>query len=132
MPGLLVRGLLARGRAGAGPLALVSCDNLPANGDRLRGLVDQALALAGPPAPAELGRGNVTLPGHHGRPDRAGHARRTRSTRAGARSACADLAAVAAEPYTQWVIEDDFPGGRPGLGARPARCSPTTPARGSG
>ncbi len=25
-----------------------------------------------------------------------------------------DLAAVAAEPYAQWVIEDDFPGGRPG------------------
>ena len=24
-----------------------------------------------------------------------------------------DLAAVAAEPYAQWVIEDDFPGGRP-------------------
>jgi fructuronate reductase len=26
---------------------------------------------------------------------------------------CVDLAAVAAEPYAQWVIEDDFPGGRP-------------------
>ena len=54
MPGLLVRGLLARARAGAGPLALVSCDNLPANGARLRGLVDQALGCrpTGAPAPA--------------------------------------------------------------------------------
>ena len=25
----------------------------------------------------------------------------------------ADLAAVGAEPFRQWVIEDDFPGGRP-------------------
>jgi fructuronate reductase len=28
-----------------------------------------------------------------------------------------DLAAVDAEPYRQWVIEDDFPGGRPEWGA---------------
>jgi fructuronate reductase len=37
--GLLVRGLIARAAADAGPLALVSCDNLPTNGERLRGLI---------------------------------------------------------------------------------------------
>ena len=44
----------------------------------------------------------------------------------------ADLAAVAAEPYRQWVIEDDFPGGRPGLGAGRRGAHRPTPARGSG
>ena len=65
MPGLLLRGLLARAAADAGPIALVSCDNLPANGRRLRGLVEQCLALA-----AGAGRGwpswvrrHVTFPG---------------------------------------------------------------------
>jgi fructuronate reductase len=39
----------------------------------------------------------------------------TEETRARARAALgvSDLAAVAAEPYRQWVIEDDFPAGRP-------------------
>ena len=36
-----------------------------------------------------------------------------------------DLAAVDAEPYRQWVIEDDFPGGRPAW-ERPGPCSPPT------
>ena len=58
VPGLLVRGLLARAAAGAGPLALVSCDNLPSNGRRLRGLVDQALA----PAPAAPRAGRLGAP----------------------------------------------------------------------
>lgn len=53
VPGLLVRGLLARAAAGAGPISLVSCDNLPANGRRLRGLVTQALAFTGAPTPVQ-------------------------------------------------------------------------------
>ena len=35
------------------------------------------------------------------------------SARAQAALGVVDLAAVEAEPYRQWVIEDDFPGGRP-------------------
>jgi fructuronate reductase len=103
VPGLLVRGLLARARAGAGPVALVSCDNLPSNGKRLRGLVEQALG--------EVPEG-VTFPCTM--VDRIVPAT-TEETLARARAALGvtDLAAVAAEPYRQWVIEDAFPAGRP-------------------
>jgi len=103
VPGLLVRGLTARARAGAGPIALVSCDNLPSNGRRLRGLVEQALG--------EVPAG-VTFPSTM--VDRIVPAT-TEETLARARTALGvrDLAAVAAEPYRQWVIEDAFPAGRP-------------------
>ncbi|WP_432896538.1 mannitol dehydrogenase family protein [Micromonospora matsumotoense] len=113
VPGLLVRGLLARAAAQAGPIALVSCDNLPSNGRRLRGLVQQSLTLAGvPDAVRDALAGQVSFPGTM--VDRIVPAS-TDGTLADARAALgvADLAAVAAEPYTQWVLEDDFPGGRP-------------------
>jgi fructuronate reductase len=104
IPGLLIRGLRARRAAGSPPIALVSCDNLPANGTRLRGLVEQGSGgglgdwvsfpstmvdrIVPATTPATLHRAEVAL----GR---------------------TDLAAVDTEPYRQWVIEDDFPGGRP-------------------
>jgi len=112
VPGLLVRGLLARARAEAGPIAVVSCDNLPSNGQRLRGLVDQALELVDGRAPVDWLRANVAFPGTT--VDRIVPAS-TPDTLERARSALGltDLAAVVAEPYRQWVIEDDFPGGRP-------------------
>ena len=98
---LLVRGL--RARAGA-PLALLSCDNLPANGRRLRELVV-----------AELGESIVDSVGFPcSMVDRIVPAS-TEATYATAQVALGvvDRAAVAAEPFNQWVIEDDFPGGRP-------------------
>jgi fructuronate reductase len=103
VPGLLVRGLLARARAGAGPIALVSCDNLPSNGKRLRSLVEQALG----DVPVGVSFPSTMV-------DRIVPAT-TEETLARARAALgvADLAAVAAEPYRQWVIEDVFPAGRP-------------------
>jgi fructuronate reductase len=115
VPGLLVRGLLARYRAGAGPIALMSCDNLPSNGLRLRGLVEFALRGVTPaPGLSALAwvDGNVTFPGTM--VDRIVPAS-TEQTRATAAAALGvrDLAAVSGEPYRQWVIEDDFPGGRP-------------------
>ncbi|MTK03981.1 mannitol dehydrogenase family protein [Micromonospora sp. CP22] len=113
VPGLLVRGLLARAAADAGPIALVSCDNLPANGRRLRGLVTQCMAYADTPGQVVDWVGTqVGFPGTM--VDRIVPAS-TPETLAAARHALGveDLAAVAAEPYTQWVIEDDFPGGRP-------------------
>lgn len=115
VPGLLVRGLLARAAADAGPIALVSCDNLPSNGRRLREMVTEALAYPGalvPAAGAEWVRANVTFPATM--VDRIVPAS-TDETLAAARRALGvtDRAAVAAEPYRQWVIEDDFPAGRP-------------------
>jgi fructuronate reductase len=115
VPGLLVAGLAARCRADAGPVALVSCDNLPANGRRLRDAISQAIAVAGPDAGqlADWVRQQVSFPGTM--VDRIVPAT-TAATLAAAQAALgvADLAAVSAEPFRQWVIEDDFPGGRPG------------------
>ena len=115
VPGLLVRGLLARAAADAGPIALVSCDNLPSNGRLLRGVVTRALEYADrnlPAGAADWVRDHVRFPGTM--VDRIVPAS-TPQTLADARRALGvvDLAAVAAEPYRQWVIEDDFPGGRP-------------------
>jgi fructuronate reductase len=122
VPGLLVRGLLARAVADAGPIALVSCDNLPSNGKRLHSLIGQSLRLLSEAAGGRNGdraeriadwlHANVTYPGTM--VDRIVPAS-TAETLAAAQVALGvtDLAAVAAEPYRQWVIEDDFPGGRP-------------------
>jgi fructuronate reductase len=119
IPGLLVAGLRARAAADAGPIALVSCDNLPANGQRLRNAVSQSLAASAELQPARAIEpvvawvaANVTFPGTM--VDRIVPAT-TPATLAAAQSALGvvDLAAVAAEPYRQWVVEDDFPAGRP-------------------
>jgi fructuronate reductase len=113
IPGLLVRGLAARARADAGPIAVVSCDNLIANGRTLSGLVDQCAGLLPEPAPVrEWLRRNVTFP--RTMVDRIVPAS-TPATFEAARRALgvADEAAVNAEPFSQWVIEDAFPGGRP-------------------
>lgn len=107
VPGLLLRGLRARQRADAGPITLVSCDNLPANGHRLSGLVTQT---AGPLL--DWVRESVTFPGTM--VDRIVPAT-TPALLATAESAlgASDLAAVCGEPYSQWVIEDVFAAGRP-------------------
>jgi len=114
VPGLLLCGLLARYRADAGPVAVVSCDNLPANGLRLHGLVDQARRLM--PDTAGFGdwlRASVTFPGTM--VDRIVPATTAQTLAVAAAALGArDLAAVHGEPYRQWVIEDRFPGGRPG------------------
>ncbi|MEU8820690.1 mannitol dehydrogenase family protein [Actinoplanes sp. NPDC048796] len=109
VPGLLIRGLAARRRADAGPIALVSCDNLPSNGHRLRGLVHHLAAATGT---AEWVASSVTFPGTM--VDRIVPAS-TAETYAIAERALGvrDDAAVSGEPYRQWVIEDDFPAGRP-------------------
>ena len=50
--GQIARGLQQRARTGAGPLTVVSCDNLPGNGELTRKLV-HAFAAALPAAEAE-------------------------------------------------------------------------------
>jgi fructuronate reductase len=93
-------------------VAVVSCDNLPSNGRLLGDVVRQGVACAGQPGALAWLAANVTFPATM--VDRIVPAS-TPATLAAARDALgvADLAAVAAEPFRQWVIEDAFPAGRP-------------------
>ncbi|MGM7699073.1 mannitol dehydrogenase family protein [Microbacterium sp. A84] len=126
--GLLVAGLALRSqialrnrialRSGNGqPLTVVCCDNLPENGPLVRRLVIDAVEGAGADAKRaqELHRwidAQVRFPSTM--VDRI-----TPATTDADRLRAADLSGlydeglVVAEPYRQWIIEDDFAGPRP-------------------
>jgi fructuronate reductase len=115
LPGLLVRGLLARAADSGAPLAVVSCDNLPSNGQRLRDLVQSALREV-PGAAGDRARewltATVTFPGTT--VDRIVPASTAQTVDLARRClGVTDLVPVVAEPFSQWVVEDDFPAGRP-------------------
>lgn len=115
--GQLTAGLAARLAAGAAPATVVCCDNLPSNGPTVRGLV-----LAYAAAYASRHPDAARLPGWIGERvafpatmvDRIVPAA-TDGDRAdvAALLGVRDEAAVVAEPFTQWVIEDSFAGPRP-------------------
>jgi len=110
--GRVLLALDARRRAGAGPIALVPCDNLPDNG----GLLGRALAdLAGRTSPdlAAWLRGSVSVVS-------TSIDRITPAIDADAESHAVleatgwlDAAPVVTEPFSDWVLEGDFPAGRP-------------------
>ncbi len=109
--GFIVRGLQVRHAAGGAPLTLMSLDNLPANGDTLRDLV---LAFAERVAPglARWIERECSFP--NSMVDRIAP-RSTAADLAAARQALgqADAAAVVAEPFLAWAVEDRFVAGRP-------------------
>jgi fructuronate reductase len=107
----LARGLAARLAAGAGPLTVVSCDNLRHNGRRLRAAVLEFAARAHPAALGFIER-EIAFPCsvvdcitpasdklHRGRVQAA--------------LGLADAASAQREAFAQWVIEDNFAGPRP-------------------
>ena len=75
LPAKLVAGLLARRAAGAGPITLLSCDNLPHNGPVTEAVV-RDLAERGRRHPARLDRRPGRLRDVDGGPDHPGHDRR--------------------------------------------------------
>ncbi|WP_433825455.1 mannitol dehydrogenase family protein [Actinoplanes sp. CA-015351] len=107
VPALLARGLLARRAAGAGPLTVLCCDNLQNNGPRIRDMVTRALAVAGAELPDDVAF-PATMVDRIVPATSADHRRR-----AALALGADDAVPVVAEPFTQWVIEDRFPGGRP-------------------
>lgn len=113
--GQIVRGLQQRQRTGAGPITVVSCDNLPGNGELTGTLVrDFAAALPAPESGELLAwlAENATFPSTM-------VDRMVPATTEGDLAAVEgelgfrDEAAVVAEPFKQWVIEDNFAAGRP-------------------
>lgn len=110
-PGRLVAGLAARRRADAGPVTLVPCDNLPANGATVARVV-RRLAERLEPALAAWTEDTVSVVSTV--VDRI-----TPRPAPGDRKAVADATGVAdacpvvTEPFAQWVLAGDFPAGRP-------------------
>ena len=112
-PALLVQGLRRRWQRGIAPPTVVSCDNLPQNGRVLkRVLVELAQALE--PAAAQWIERSVPCPCTV--VDRIVPATTTTDIESAATAIGAlDQALVKTEPFTQWVIEDNFAGPRPRL-----------------
>ena len=109
--GLVVAGLALRRERGTGPLTIMSCDNMQGNGDVARRVFTGYAQLRD----ADLGvwvAQNVTFP--NSMVDRI-----TPATADSDREALAERFGlhdgwpVVCEPFTQWVLEDDFVAGRP-------------------
>ncbi|MDA2811892.1 mannitol dehydrogenase family protein [Nocardiopsis sp. RSe5-2] len=113
--GRLARGLLLRAERDAPPVTVVSCDNLPGNGRLLASLVaDFAAAL--PAADGE--RLAAWAERSAAFPDTMVDRMVPATTRADLDAVERELglrdeAAVVAEPFSQWVVEDRFAGRRP-------------------
>ena len=109
--GFLVAGLQSRREAGQPPFTVLSCDNLPANGTMLRGIVTEFAVLIDPRLAAWI-EAEVSFPCCM--VDRITPATtKADLDRIAAAEGQLDLAAVVHEPFRQWVIEDDFSSGRP-------------------
>lgn len=104
----LLDGLRARRRAGGGALAIVSCDNLPANGRVTR---EAILAVAEPDLASWI---TDTVSFVSTMVDRITPAT-TDADRVIASDALGwrDRVPVVTEPFTEWVLAGEFPAGRP-------------------
>ncbi|BBE70838.1 mannitol dehydrogenase family protein [Oharaeibacter diazotrophicus] len=109
--GFVVEALARRRAAGVAPFTLVSCDNLPANGKALRQVVRRFAELRNSALGAFVGE-EVAFPSTM--VDRIVPAT-TDADRAAvsARLGSLDAWPVVTEPFSQWVLEDDFRAGRP-------------------
>jgi mannitol 2-dehydrogenase len=107
----IAAGLALRRERGAGRLTILSCDNVPGNGHATRAATLSAAARLDPALPAWVEE-HCTFP--NSMVDRI-----TPATAPGDREWLRDSAGiidswpVVSEPFRQWVMEDDFAGGRP-------------------
>jgi len=107
----IVGALAARRDRRAGPLTILSCDNLPGNGDAARRATLSAAARAGAAVEAWV-RESCTFP--NSMVDRITPVT-TEADREWLRTSTGvdDRWPVVAEPFRQWVMEDDFAASRP-------------------
>jgi fructuronate reductase len=109
--GFLTEASARRRAAGIAPFTVLSCDNLPANGATLKRL---AVAFA-KARDADLGafvKREIAFPSSM--VDRIVPATTDEDrVRISRRLGASDAWPVTTEPFLQWVVEDDFPSGRP-------------------
>jgi mannitol 2-dehydrogenase len=107
----LAAALAVRRERGAGPLTILSCDNLPGNGDAARGATLSAAARAGDEV-AQWVQESCTFP--NSMVDRITPVTADADREwLRATTGIDDRWPVVAEPFRQWVMEDDFAAGRP-------------------
>jgi fructuronate reductase len=109
--GFLAAALARRRSEGIAPFTVLCCDNLPANGRAVRRVLTRFATLCDPDLGAYV-RAEVACP--NTMVDRIVPATTDADrSRVAAALGVYDAWPVVAEPFTQWVIEDRFPMGRP-------------------
>jgi fructuronate reductase len=113
--GQIVRGLQQRMLRHGDPITILSCDNLAENGHHTRLLVHELVTHLGAAEATDLTAfldTQVTFPSSMVDrivPATTPHYRQLVADALG----CSDQVPVPAEPFTMWVMEDDFAAGRP-------------------
>lgn len=111
--GLILAGLIRRRDLGIRPFTVMSCDNIPGNGHVTENAVAGLAALIDP-ALAQWVKANVAFP--NGMVDRITPATSPREIALLAETfGIEDNWPVFCESFRQWVLEDNFPAGRPAL-----------------
>jgi mannitol 2-dehydrogenase len=110
--GAIIAALKARRAAGVQPFTVMSCDNLPGNGHVAQAAV-VGLARLSDPALADWIDAEVAFP--NGMVDRITPATGPRERSMAESFGLTDPVPVTCEPFRQWVLEDNFPAGRPAL-----------------
>jgi mannitol-1-phosphate/altronate dehydrogenase len=109
--GMIVEALARRERAGRAPLTVLSCDNIPSNGDTARRLALELAEARSRPLARWIER-NISFP--NGMVDRITPASMPQGRElVNALYGVRDAIPVLTEPFRQWVIEDRFVSGRP-------------------
>ena len=121
-PGVLVRALQARRAKGLAPFTVLSCDNLPDNGAVARAVTISLAQIIDPDLAAWIDA-NTAFPSTM--VDRIVPATTPNDiAMIAAQSGQPDAAPVLHEPFTQWVITDDFKDDVPDLAAVGAQIVP--------
>jgi fructuronate reductase len=110
-PARLVAGMAARKAAGAGPLALVPCDNTPGNGALVQRIVGDLAQLVDRDVASWISDSVSVVTTMVDRITPAATPDDARAVRQ--RAGFEDRCPVVTEPFHQWVLSGEFPAGRP-------------------